>query len=292
MPNSSIIGTVIRLSRRRVQVQLADQLLEFSIPRKFSNLIAGDLVVINNNEIISCEERKNLIKRSVVHRTKEVVANLDHLLIVTAPPPLFNSSVIDRLITLCEIENVPVSLIINKIDLDYQAISSEIEYYRSLDISVHLTSAKSEVGLNDLKSFLVTENLKRIAFSGVSGVGKSSLLKRILETENIRTSHVSERTGQGRQTTSEVQGYLVPNTDVVIFDVPGIQNFGLSHLTNREVRDSFTDFLNFPCPYAGCQHIGENECAVKIAVASGELLPTRYQSYLQIITELERNKTY
>ncbi len=283
---------MIRLTRRQVQVQLNQELLEFSIPRKFSNLIAGDLVEISCNEIIRCLDRQNLIKRSVAHRTKEVVANLDHLLIVTAPPPLFNSSVIDRLIALAEIENIPVSLIINKIDLDYSAIQTEIKYYQSLDVAVLLTSAKENQGVELIKSFISEQNLNRIAFSGVSGVGKSSLLKRILETEDIRTSHVSGRTGQGRQTTSEVQGYLIPNTTIVIFDVPGIQNFGLTHLTNRQVRDAFVDFRNFPCPYSGCQHIGESECSVKVAVNSKELLPSRYQSYLQIITELERNKAY
>ena len=286
-------GIILAIARRRAKVLKAGETVETILERKFAQLIPGDHVTLENKKIVAVAERKNQLMRSYNQRSKEIVANVDHLLLVTAPPPLFNLNVIDRTIALANAEEIPVSIILNKVDLEHRNILEVIKYYQSIGINVFRTEAKKEDGCKEIFEFLENSSAKAIAFSGVSGVGKSSIVSQIFKDIDFRTNEVSEKTGQGRQTTSNVHGYDYQGSKV-IYDVPGVQNFGLSHLEYENLRFYFSDFISHAnnCEYRSCLHLEEPNCGIKAAISSGEILSSRHENYQQIMSEIDFAKPY
>lgn len=286
-------GIVLAIARRRAKVLHAGKIIETIIERKFAKLIPGDHVRLENKKIVSVDKRKNQLMRSYNQRSKEIVANLDHLLLVTAPPPLFNLNVIDRTIALASVEEIPFSIILNKVDLEHQAILDTIQYYKSMGIKVLRAEAKNKGGCIEIFDFLENSSAKAIALSGISGVGKSSIVSQIFGDIDLRTNEVSEKTGQGRQTTSNVHGYDYQGSKV-IYDVPGVQNFGLSHLEYENLRFYFSDFISHAknCEYRSCLHLQEPNCGIKAAISSGALLSSRHENYQQIMSEIDFAKPY
>lgn len=286
-------GIVLAIARRRAQILHLGEIVETILERKYAQLIPGDIVTIKDKNIVAVAERKNQLMRSYNQRSKEIVANLDHILLVTAPPPLFNLTVIDRTIALADVEEIPVSLILNKVDLEHENILDIVNYYRSIGIEIFHTEANKEKGCKEIIDFLDKTSAKAIALSGVSGVGKSSIVSQLFKDMELRTNTVSEKTGQGRQTTSNAHGYSYQSSKV-IYDVPGVQNFGLSHLDYENLRFCFSDFIAYTknCEYRSCLHLEEPNCGIKSTVNLGKILASRYENYLQIMSEIDFAKPY
>lgn len=276
---------VVRASRRHILVNNKHgELIEGNLKTKFLDTVVGDLVTLNEEHVvIERAPRKNLLKRSIEEKQKNLVANLDLLLVITAPPPLFNTKVIDRMLVGARSEGIKTALIFNKIDLGiFKPKGYELEETFEL-------SAKFEMGLESLIDFI--SPFSHIALCGVSGVGKSTLLKKLVPSASTRIGEISQKTGHGKQTTSEAIGYL-RNDSQLITDLPGVQSFGLTHLSTEELRLSFPEFLTYQCRFRDCSHRDEPECQIKNALKEGSIAESRYYSYLEILTELEQSTPY
>jgi ribosome biogenesis GTPase len=300
------VGQVISVTRGYLWILAEDgRVLEGKRANSSVDAIIGDFVSYryaetgggqqSHGEILvdSRSPRTSLIRRSHANRSKSLAANVDHAFIVTAPPPLFNTNVLDRM--LCELRNqdIDCSVLVNKSDLQEDLIGIEeiLEYYESIGIDVLRISAASGDGFELIHNQIVDPELKTLAFLGMSGVGKSSSLNRLIPDALAKTNAVSAKTGQGRQTTSQGMGYSFPRANsapLVLIDLPGVTQFGLCHLNTEEVQFGFADISKAAegCQFRDCSHKVEPECAVREAFESGEILDSRIEGYRAVIEEL------
>jgi ribosome biogenesis GTPase / thiamine phosphate phosphatase len=310
-------GTVTTATRRHVNVLLDSELtLEVKehrarCMRKAADVVVGDRVSLQEirEELTVTEvaERENSLLRSYFSRTKLLAANLNCIFVVTAPAPLFNSLFVDKVLAFAHVEGIEPVLIMNKADIGDEDYTELIELYKSLGYTTLLTSCKKAGGLDELTSFIekqATEHandgdskLAHMAFCGVSGVGKSSLLNVLLPEIKQRTSEVNDKTGQGKQTTSQGWGYvyqLESGTKALLTDLPGVQNFGVSKLEASSIAHAFPEFFDArtKCEYSDCRHLLEPNCGVKTALDEGKIAESRYESYYRILEEIESARPY
>ncbi len=300
--DSTEVANGIVLSSTRRFVGIADNSgkdILATASRKFNDLIPGDKVHFVHSEtsedqayITQVDERTNCLKRSYFGKSKLLAANINEVWIVIAPPPLFNSKALDRTIAVANSENIAVRIIANKSDLSSSSELDEIlSYYESTGCATVKTSAKHKSGIQEC--YTAIENSEIIVVTGISGVGKSSILKCILG-EDIRVGQVSEKTGQGKQTTSSAQGYQYcspknPSKPHLLIDLPGIQSFGVSHLSVDSISSLMPDIAKYAtnCKFDNCSHVKEVDCGVKVALTTGDLRQSRYDSFLEMTQEIK-----
>ncbi|MDD4050365.1 MAG: ribosome small subunit-dependent GTPase A [candidate division Zixibacteria bacterium] len=233
--------------------------------------------------------RRTVLSRPAIGReTSEQVlaANVDSLIIVTsvANPPL-RTGLIDRFIIAAGTGNLTPAIVVNKADLGIGPEAREvIDVYRHLGYSLFVTSVVNGEGLDDLRGFLKDH---RSLMSGHSGVGKSSLLNRLVPGISQRISAVSALTGKGRHTTSSMELFDLPDGGFVI-DTPGLKVLGLWQVDRESLAAYYPEFeaCRDRCRFTGCRHLAEPDCAVKEAVASGEITRLRYDNYRHIYETL------
>lgn len=251
----------------------------------------GDEYVVN-----SIEDRKNCLSRSYGKKTKQLGANLDKLYVLTAPGALCNTVFIDRVLASAKFENIPCAIVANKCDLndDFSKTEETFKVYEKLGYPVHRVSAKKKIGLDSITNSLSDPNKHCLALTGISGVGKSSLINALIPDAEARTSEVSDQTGQGKQTTTQSFAYLYKREgdDLLLIDLPGIQNFGICHLSEEQVRGAFLEFNEVECKFHNCKHVNEPECGVLEGIESGKVVKSRYDSYRNMLEELEDNREY
>ncbi len=265
--------------------------------KKFSNPVAvGDNVNFHINEeglgvIESVIERKNHFSRKDKIKGKEdlIAANLDQIVAVQAfTNPRLNLRFVDRILVRGVSVNVPVVLCVNKLDLatdkDLDYIKS---YYTDSGLEIIFTSAKGRVGIDDFHRVLKG---RRSLFIGYSGVGKTSLLNCIYPGLNLKTSEVSDSTGKGRHTTTNVR-MVNPTGDTDLIDTPGVREFGLMDVEPHMLGSYFKDFLepSQHCRFSPCTHDHEPDCEVIRLVEEGVIHKDRYISYLNILYSLKEN---
>lgn len=283
------LGIVLSASRGNAKVLIDDEITKISYGKKF-DIVVGDHIEIEDGIIQKIIERKNLFRRSYFGKTKEIAANLDLILIVTATQELFNPLFIDRVACISEIYNIPTALVVNKIDqLDREEIIVE---YESIFKNHFRTFAKDLNSLSELIEFINLPQHKQVALTGMSGVGKSTILNQLVPLAAARTSSVSHKTGQGVQTTSMAKAYQYNNR--LLIDLPGIQSFGVTELLAKEVRSGFPEIFSEGnnCKYADCSHDQEDHCSVKAAVENKKISSVRYQNYIHILHECKAYVRY
>jgi ribosome biogenesis GTPase len=239
-------------------------------------------------------ERKNAISRPQPsggpHRKLEqvVVANLDRLWVVVslAQPPL-NRRFLDRILAACRHQGIDAGIVFNKADLE-DAVDPALlrAVYEPLDYPVHVCSAEAGTGLGALVEALTGQIT---AFVGLSGVGKSSLLRAIQPGLDLRVASVGEKGGgHGRHTTTASQLFWLPDVGGWVADTPGMREFGLWGMFRRELSDGFVEIHERApdCRFRDCMHVSEPGCAVTGAVAEGGIDRERYESYLALLNEL------
>ena len=262
----------------------------------------------NPAAITAVEPRKNYIIRKSTNLSRQshiIASNLDRaFLVVTLDFPQVKLPFLDRLLVTCEVYNVPATIVLNKCDLygpeheDMRAAFHEI--YEGAGYPIVEVSAHTGQGVETLRDMVSGKVLpdgtpnsgydpaKPVVslFSGVSGVGKSSLIKALDPALEPRVGEISDAHEQGRHTTTFYEMYSLA-TGGFIVDTPGLRGFGLVDLKKEEIALYFPEMLRVSedCRFAPCTHTHEPGCAVKEAVENGDITYDRYSSYLGMLEE-------
>ena len=241
--------------------------------------LTGDMVEI------TVERGKGMVEKILPRKNKFIrpaVANIDALVVFAANVnPVTEPYLIDRVAAIAGDQNVPVILCINKCDLD-PAVDL-VRIYEHAGFTVICTSAETGEGVDALKQQIAG---KLVAFTGNSGVGKSSVLNRLCPELNLATGEVSEKLGRGRHTTRHVELYQLEQ-DTYVADTPGFSSFDTDQMEvilKENLQYAFPDFGRYigQCRFDDCSHRKEPDCAVRAAWENGEIEKTRYDSYLRL----------
>jgi ribosome biogenesis GTPase len=241
--------------------------------------------------ITSIEPRSNYIIRKASNLSKEsqiIAANIDQaFLVVTVNYPVTLPGFIDRYLVSAQAYRIPACLIFNKLDLynqdDYEKLEELLQTYESIGYKCYQISALKNFNLEELRQDIKGKiNL----FSGLSGVGKSSILNRLQPSLGLRTEEISDYHLQGKHTTTFAEMFELGNGGFLI-DTPGIRGFGVIDMEKDEISHYFPEMFDLlkECRYFNCSHTHEPGCAVKHAVQEGRIPITRYESYLSLIGE-------
>lgn len=276
---------------RVIRCRIKGKILQ-SAQGEYSPLAPGDIVEVqptgDEGLIVERRERRNALARwnRKRHRLQVLGTNLDRVLVIgcTGTPP-FRPRFLDRALALCEHEAIEASIVINKIDLRLDPGAEErIEDYRRLGYELIMTSAKEGTGLEVLRAISREE---KVLLLGHSGVGKSSLLNRLLPGANQKVGDVSSKYRRGRHTTNFAILYPVEGGSIV--DTPGIRELDLYPLSILEISHGYREIRRYSeeCAYPNCTHRHEPDCAVIRAVERGGINIDRYQSYLYAVDDRE-----
>lgn len=221
-------------------------------------------------------------------KTRLLAANVDFIIIVSAPLPAFSSYLVDRYLIAAENLKIPAAILLNKMDLlneqDCKAMHAFLNPYEKIGYPVLFSSALSDDGMQTLNEFL---QQKTAVFVGASGVGKSSIIAKLTHNSDIPIGSVAD-TGVGKHTTTLTRLYHAP-LQINLIDSPGVREFGLAHLSKKEIVQGFIEFKNYSaeCKFRNCQHLEEPDCAVKKAVATGEISQERFRHYCELLGVVE-----
>ena len=269
--------------------------------RSTNPVSVGDRVDIDiNNEgtafITRIEDRKNYIIRRASNLSKQshiIAANLDQaMLIVTVNYPITTTVFIDRFLATAEAYSVPVKLVFNKIDRykgeDKEYLDALINLYTTIGYPCSTLCAKTEEGLDALKAELKD---KITLLSGHSGVGKSTIINKLVPGVNLRTGDISEYHNKGMHTTTFSEMIPLPEGGYLI-DTPGIKGFGTIEMETAEISHYFPEIFKFSedCRFNNCSHRHEPGCAVLQALEDHYISESRYKSYLSILEDKEESK--
>ena len=247
--------------------------------------VAGDQVIfqtISKSEgvVTALLERDNQLSRSY----KLIASNIDQLWLVVAVEPHYQFELIDRYLVVAENAGLPINIVVNKIELsnDFERIKHNFSMYESTGYQVVYLSVKDQINIEQFKTLL---DDKTHIFLGQSGVGKSSLINELIPNLNLRVNEISTKSKLGKHTTTNTTLYHIPSGGDLI-DSPGIREFQLDDLSNKEILSGFREFKPFigACKFRNCAHINEPNCAIKEAVESGKIHHKRYENYLQLIS--------
>ena len=283
---------LVDIGGRTVQAAPRGKLFE-DLGSRRNPVAVGDQVRLDlEGDPASIEEvlpRRNYLGRlASTHDPREqiLVANVDRLFVVgSIANPGFSSNRTDRILAACVWHDIPPALVLNKIDLaEPEAIEAVRATYEGAGFPVFATSAVRGDGVEALRDEL---RGRLSAFSGASGVGKSSLLNALQPGLKLKVGGISRFWETGRHTTNAAQLHALDFGGWAI-DTPGIRVFRLHGVTRAELRGLFPEFARFQegCRYADCTHTHEPECEVVLALERGEIAATRYASYAEMLEEV------
>ena len=274
--------------------------------RSTNPVAVGDHVQLVTNQegtafITEIEDRRNYIIRKSQNLSKQshiIAANVDQaLLIITVNYPQTSTTFIDRFLASAEAYRVPVVLVFNKTDLldadelHYQQLL--IQLYETIGYTCHAISAETGDGVDALRQLL---DGKITLLSGNSGVGKSTLINRLVPGINLRTAEISDAHNTGQHTTTFSEMIALPsNTPAVpsyLIDTPGIKGFGTFDMEREELTSYFKEIFHFSqdCRFSNCTHTHEPGCAVLKALEDHYISQSRYQSYLSMLDDKDDGK--
>jgi len=295
-----ISGRVIACFGVEYEVETPDrQLFRCTSRQNIDNLICGDNVVWQQETdgsgvIVARQERRSLLSRPDFHqKLKPVAANVDQIIIVSAIKPGINLELMDRYLIAAETVAIPPVLVINKIDLlsseELSQLKNNLEAFVQIGYPIEYISTKQDSGIASLLTQLQGNTS---IFVGQSGVGKSSIIQKLLPDENLRVGELSESSGLGRHTTTVTRLYHFPQGGELI-DSPGVRDFALWNITQQQAQWGFVEFRPYlqQCRFNDCSHTVEPGCAIITAVEKGNVHPRRLASYQQILASLKSSWT-
>lgn len=284
-----IIGNIANLYK----VKCNDEIYEALARGRFKKEdelkpVVGDMVEIEiiegKNAIINkILERKTYIKRPKIANISQIV------FVVSTKEPKPDLLMLDKQICYAESLNIKPIIVLNKIDLS--DIYKEIENtYKKVGYKVILTNAKELIGIEKLKKELKG---KISAFSGNSGVGKSTIINALFNEEMTKEGEISSKNKKGKNTTTDVKLYELEN-DTYIADTPGFSSFEIPEIESEDLDKYFIDFSKYikECEFVGCTHIKEQNCGIKKAVEDGKIDSKRYERFCKIYSELKEKEAH
>lgn len=265
----------------------------FSAPVAVGDRVKIELLDDSTGAISEVMPRKNVFSRKEKgrHSREDVIAaNLDLIVVLQSfRKPRLNLRFVDRLYVRARRNNIAVLLCVNKLDLADDEMMRYIEsYYASAKLEICLVSALNGQGIDELKRRLG----KAVSLLvGHSGVGKTSILKTMYPDLDLRVAEVSESTGKGRHTTTNVE--MIPLGDgTFIIDTPGLREFGLMDFEPHTIGNYFYEFERYTrsCSFQPCTHDHEPGCAIKKKVGAGRIHEDRYGSYLNLLYSVKESR--
>lgn len=236
--------------------------------------------------IEAIEPRRNLLYRSDEFRSKLLAANVDQAAIVVAAVPAFNEELLIRCLVACEVAEIPALIVLNKADLpETEALARALAPYAELGYPLLLVSAREEVAA--LEQRLTDQTT---VFVGASGVGKSTLLNRLVPDAHATTGEISLALDAGKHTTTHARLFRLPSGAGALIDSPGMQEFGLKHLDLASLMAAFPEIhsRHGQCRFYNCRHLKEPGCAVLEAAKNGAILASRLKVYHWLLAGLNK----
>lgn len=282
-------GRVVAAHGRRFLIEADTAIVECVTRGRKSDIVCGDRVTFAMTDaekgvIESVETRKNLLYRSDDFRSKLIAANLDLAVVVVAAVPYFREELLIRCLVACESANIPVLIALNKSDLpETAALQQHLASYAQLGYAQITVSARG-----DFSALQAHLSGKTSVLVGASGVGKSTLLNALAPEANAATGEISLALDAGKHTTTNARLFALPNGGDLI-DSPGMQEFGLQHLTPAALMDAFPEIRSRTgqCRFYNCRHLKEPGCAVLAAAQAGDMLPNRLRVYQSLVGQLK-----
>ena len=252
--------------------------------------LVGDRVEIE----VTDEEKNEAIIEEILPRNNEIkrpkIANIDQIIfIISTKNPKPDLLMLDKQLAYAEKIHVEPVIVVNKCDLKkiYESIK---ELYSKVGYKVIVTSAKQNIGIDELKQVLQN---KISVFSGNSGVGKSSIINALFDKEKTQEGEISKKNKKGKNTTTDTKLYKLEK-DTYIADTPGFSSFEISEIESTELDKCFREFVPEieKCEFVGCTHIKEKNCGVKKAMQEGRIATERYERYCSMYYELKEKEKY
>jgi len=274
-------GEIVKILSDTHFVKIKEEIIPCKCPGKFRNQkivpLVGDVVIFDPD--------KKIIEQILPRKNEFIrpsVANIDQAFIVTSlKHPDFSSDLLDKLITIMEINHVKPIICITKEDLLSKNTKKEIKpiikYYKKIGYKV-ISNKK----LTKVKRLLKG---KTSVLTGQTGAGKSTLLNKLNKSLSLETGEISLALGRGKHTTRHVE--LISMFKGKVLDTPGFSSLDFTNYTKDQIEKAFTEFQKYPCLYQDCLHINETSdtCGIKKAAEKGEILKTRYENYLKLIKQ-------
>lgn len=285
-------GVVVASYGKRYQVELAEtkQRVSCVTRGKKTDIACGDAVTVQLTDkhegvIESMLPRSTLLYRSNAFKSKMLAANVTQIIIVLATQPSFYEALLNRCLIAAEAAGINALIVLNKCDLsDNDRAKEKLALYASLGYQVLALSAKEDISI--LKPYLKKHTSILV---GQSGMGKSTIINALLPAEQIRTQEVSQVLDSGKHTTTATHLYHL-DAESQLIDSPGLQEFGLHHLSTDELEHAFVEFRPFlgKCRFSNCRHLQEPDCAITEAMNAHQISPERLAIYKMLRTEISR----
>ena len=284
-------GLIIENISNLYKVNINNNVYEATARGKFKkdeiSPVVGDIVEV---EIIDEENKKtviNNIKERKVYVKRPKLSNITQIIfVVSSQDPKPDLLMLDKQLAFAEFLGINAVIVLNKTDLDKKQEFHKIkEIYSNIGYSVIETEAKNKVGIEELNKKL-NNNIN--AFSGNSGVGKSTLINAIFNNTITKEGEISKKNKRGKNTTTAIKLYEI-DKNTYIADTPGFSTFDISEIESKDLDKYFKEFKEniSNCEFVGCTHIKEVECGIKKAIEEGKIEQSRYDRFCKIYQELK-----
>ena len=283
-----LAGQIVASFGRRFLVELADSSVLDCVTRgRRGALACGDRVRIARSApgqgvVETLDQRSTLLYRSDRAREKLVAANATQIVVVVAPEPPFHEDLLNRCLAAAEHGGMAALIALNKVDLPQAQLALDaLAHYRQLGYRLVALSAK-----RDLAPLVSQLNGQTSVLVGQSGMGKSTIINRLIPEAAVRVAEISAALDSGRHTTTHARLYHLDGASHII-DSPGIQEFGLDHLDASELAHAFVEFRPWlgQCRFRDCRHVSEPGCAIAAACADGKISEGRLESYRNLVRD-------